>query len=127
MKKLAWLWMLSLAAGVAVAQEKDVEYFFKRAQYTNMTVSPDGTALAALAPVVGRQNLVVIDLKTRQPKVITAQRTRDITSAIWINSNRLVFTTGSLDTAQFLARRGGGLFAINRDGSNMRILGEGSD
>ena len=125
MKKVVLLWLL-LVAGAAWAQQ-DVEYFFKRPQYTNVTISPDGTALAALAPVVGRQNLVVIDLKTRKPQVITAQRTRDITSAFWINNNRIVFSTGALDTAQFLATRGGGVFAVNRDGSNMRILGEGSD
>ena len=126
MKKLAWLWLL-LVAGAALAQDKDVEYYFKRPQYSGMAISPDGTAVLALAPVVGRQNLVVIDLKTRKPQAITAQRSRDITSAFWLNANRIVFTTGSLDTAQFLANRGGGLFAVNRDGSNMRILGEGAD
>jgi len=123
MRKWAGL-LLMLVAGVALAQP--VEYFFKRAEYTGMTISPDGTALAALAPVAGRQNLVVIDLKTRKPRVVTALRTRDVVWAIWVNSNRLVYSTGTLDTAAFESR-GGGLFAVNRDGSNMRLLGEGID
>ena len=125
MKKAIAVWML-LATAAATAWGQDVEYFFKRPQYSAVTLSPDGTALAALAPVGDRQNIVIIDLKTRAPKAITAQRTRDITSVGWVNSNRLIFTTGSLDTAAFDAR-GGGLFAVNRDGSGVRMLGEGSD
>ena len=116
--------LLLLAAGTAFAQP--VEHFFKRALYSQMTLSPDGTAIAALAPVAGRQNVVVIDLKTRQPRPITANKSKDIVAVTWVSSSRLVFRTGTLDTADFDAK-GGGLYAINRDGSNARILGEGDE
>jgi dipeptidyl aminopeptidase/acylaminoacyl peptidase len=116
------IWLLLLAACTAVAQP--VDHFFRHPAYSYMTLSPDGTSIAALAPVVGRQNVVVIDVKTRQAKPITGERTRDIVEVHWVNSNRLVVRTGTLSTAAFESK-GGALYSINKDGSNTRMLAEG--
>jgi hypothetical protein len=60
----------------ASAQKKPsdvpLEDFFKRPQYAQMTLSPDGTKLAALTPLKGRDNLVVVDLDKRTRNIITA-------------------------------------------------------
>src|SRR5688572_3779579 len=67
--------LLAATPALALAQKKPSDYtvsdFFKRAQYSQMVLSPDGRKLAALAPLKGRDNLVIIDLEKRTPRVIT--------------------------------------------------------
>jgi dipeptidyl aminopeptidase/acylaminoacyl peptidase len=122
MKKLATL--LLAVALPAFAEPPSVETLFKLPQFANMTLSRDGTAIAALAPVAGRQNIVVLDLQTRKPTPITAMPDRDVVQVFWINSKRLVARTGRLGTRDF-DQRGGALYAIDRDGSDGRMVAEG--
>jgi len=86
-----------------------------------MTISPDGKSIAALAPVGGHQNLVVIDIETRKPRPLTGFKDRDIVAAYWVNSRRLLLRTGSIGVQAF-DYRGGGLLAIDVDGSDLRLL-----
>src|SRR5947207_5735593 len=71
------------------AADIPVETFFKRAEYTNMGLSPNGERLAALVPYRGRNNLVVIDLESRKRKVITGFESYDVASFEWISNDRL--------------------------------------
>ncbi|MDQ3027647.1 MAG: S9 family peptidase [Pseudomonadota bacterium] len=113
-----------LVAGTALAQPPSVETLFDQPRFARMTLAPDGSAIAALAPVAGRQNLVLLDVKTKKPTPITAFTTRDIVEVNWVNSKRLVLRTGSLGKRDSDAR-GGALYAIDRDGGESRMLSEG--
>ena len=95
----AWLAASSLVFATSVmaqrtAAEIPVETFFKRAQYTSMQLSPNGERLAAVVPFRGRDNLVVIDLKTRTRKIVTGYEEFDVAQFLWINNNRLCVRAG---------------------------------
>jgi dipeptidyl aminopeptidase/acylaminoacyl peptidase len=103
------------------ASEIPVETFFKRAQYTGMTLSPDGKKLAARVPLKGRNNLVIIDLAARTRNVITSFETTDVADITWINNERVFIrlADGQDVTGRFNYR---GQWAINADGSEARDL-----
>src|SRR4051812_42589978 len=111
----------------AQAPEKlPIETFFKLPEYANMYLSPDGQNIAALSPVNGKQNLVIINVKTRKLKPITALEDRDVVLAEWISSKRLIYYTGRLGERD-VEQRGGGFFAINADGTVPKLISEGGD
>ena len=113
-----------LMSGIASAQPPSVEQLFQLPRFATMRLAPDGASIAALAPVNGRQNLVVLDTKTRKPTPVTGFDTRDIVEMNWVSSKRLVVRTGSLGVQDFDAK-GGALYAIDRDGADGRMLSEG--
>jgi dipeptidyl aminopeptidase/acylaminoacyl peptidase len=98
--------------------------FFKKPQFGGQPIlSPDGRNMAVLTPRNGRFVLAVIDLETRQPKVVASDPDWNISSPQWVNNNRLVFgiSKGSDETLE-KNEGGGGLYAVDRDGSNFRKL-----
>jgi dipeptidyl aminopeptidase/acylaminoacyl peptidase len=124
---IALLAALALPLAAPAADDKPtIESLFKQPQYASMRMSPDGQYLAALAPVGPRQNLVVMDIAKRSAIPITGLTKKDVVSVQWINNKRLMFRTGTLGERVFDAR-GGALIAIDRDGSQMRIISEGDD
>lgn len=100
-----------------------VEDFFKKPAYGGRPIlSPDGKNLAVLTPRNGKFVLAVIDLETRQPKVIASDPDWNITAPMWVNNERLIFSiTRGVDSVME-DNKGGGLFAVNRDGSSFRKL-----
>ena len=125
MKRFALALLLG-AAGAAFAAPPTVEELFRAPRFSVMTLSPDGQTIAALAPVGKRQNLVMLDTRTKKPRPLTSFEDRDIVSVSWVNSKRVLVRTGSIGVRDFDAR-GGGLFAIDADGSDGRMVAEGSD
>lgn len=123
MRTLAAALLLALSA-TAYAAPATVEELFKPPQFQSMTLSPDGKTIAALAPVNGHQNLVVLDAKTKKPTPITSFNSRDIVEVFWINSKRMIVRTGSIGVRDFDAR-GGALYALDVDGSDGRMISEG--
>lgn len=119
---------LVLAATLLPARAQDIPMrdFFRLPQYGEMKISPDGQHIAALAPVNNRQNLAIVTVSPRGARALTSLSSRDIVEYWWINNKRLLFRTGSLGTRQADAR-GGGLFAIDIDGTGHRLLAEGND
>ena len=108
---------------VSAAQKKPADYtvedFFRPAEYSDLQLSPNGERLSALAPLRGRNNLVIIDLKTRKPTVITSFEGVDATEVIWINNDRLCFrvSDGQEVTGRVNYK---GTYCINQDGSDLR-------
>jgi acetyl esterase/lipase len=108
----------------ALAQKKPasghtVEDFFRLPEYSEVQLSPDASKLSALAPLKGRNNLVILDLKTRKPNVITSFDALDVAEVVWISNERLCFRVvdGQEVTGQFNYK---GTFCINHDGSDQR-------
>ncbi|MCH8619344.1 S9 family peptidase [Undibacterium sp. TS12] len=97
--------------------------FFKKPQFGGRPVlSPDGQSMAVLVPKNGRYALAVIRLDSRQPKVIAADIDWDIVSPQWVNNQRLVFSLSRGSDVVMEDNDGGGLFAVNIDGSSFRKL-----
>jgi dipeptidyl aminopeptidase/acylaminoacyl peptidase len=128
MKRLLAAFAIAAASCVAFAADDkpSIETLFKHAQYASMRISPDGAHLAALAPVGPRQNIIIIDLANRKATALTDLTKRDVVSVSWINNKRVMFGTGTLGERVFDSR-GGGIFAIDIDGAQMKILSEGDD
>ena len=103
------------------APDITIEQIFKRAQYGGGALSPKGDKLAVLTPVNDRLALAIINLETRQAKVAASSKDWDVVSPRWINNDRLLFSVS--DTKVVMEKNaGGGLFAINSDGSGFKVL-----
>ncbi len=118
----------ALGHGLAAAQTSTapapipVETLFRKSAYRNVRLSPDGKWLAATVSSMNRQNLVVLDVVKQVPTLLTRFEKADVNTVFWAGNDRLIYTTGDQQGLEF--RGDGGLFAINKDGSDARILVE---
>lgn len=99
------------------------EHFVRPPAIADVRMSPSGKHLAAiLAHVDGKQVLGVIALDPLgEPRTVAAFADVDIVDARWVNDNRLVFHFANR-TAPADRRRTIGLYAVDRDGKNLREL-----
>jgi dipeptidyl aminopeptidase/acylaminoacyl peptidase len=112
---------MSSSGAVFAAEEIPVETLFKKVEYRNLSFSPDQKFMAALIPIRSRYNLVVVDLEKRAATRITDMPAADVLSFTWASNDRLIFRTGN--EAEIGRPRGdGGLFAVDRDGGNPKVL-----
>lgn len=115
----------SMIAVPAPAQEKasdiPVETFMRRPENSQMTLSPNGQLLAALTPINGRDNLVVIDLAKRSKTIITSLTDFDVVEFLWVSDKRIFYRVAdgrdALGRAEYA-----GTYAIDVDGNDMRDL-----
>ncbi len=98
--------------------------FFRLPDVLRPTLSPDGNHLAFLARSGSRLGLAVIDLDKRTSRIVATIPDADVVEHYWVNSSRLVFVTGNVFDAAGSVNpwRTGGLFAVDRDGSDARRL-----
>ncbi|MCC7697796.1 S9 family peptidase [Janthinobacterium sp. EB271-G4-7A] len=110
--------------GLAHADETiPIADFFKKGEFSGSPLlSPDGLNLAVLTPRNGRFVLAIINLETRASTVVASDPDWDVTSPLWVNNQRLVFSISKGSSEVMEKQTGGGLFAVNRDGSAFRIL-----
>jgi dipeptidyl aminopeptidase/acylaminoacyl peptidase len=101
---------------VALAEKLPLDTFFKNPQFAGLQVSPNGKELGALANVGGRMNVVVMDLESRKPRVVTNITAQDVSGFIWANNERILFFMDKDGNESF------GIFAVNTDGSMARTL-----
>lgn len=122
------LLIVTLASGFPLfAASIPVEDFFKESSYGDMALSPDGSKLAVAVRYKERLALAVIDMKTKQPKLLTAPEGFDVAGIFWVGSNRILFrgvTPGDKFSPQSFD---GGLYAIDADGKNSKTLCESFD
>jgi dipeptidyl aminopeptidase/acylaminoacyl peptidase len=117
-----------LAIPLLVAAQKKpsdipLEDFFRHAQYSQMTLSPDGTKLAALTPLKGRDNLVIVDLEKRTRNIITSFEKVDAAGIFWVSSKRLC--TRVIDSKEVSGEPTyRGLYCIDANGEDLRNLSE---
>lgn len=96
--------------------------FLKESDFNEPKLSPDGTKLAVVARWKDRKALALIDLKTKQPQILTAPETFDVADVQWIGNSRLLFSGVEESSFGVAKGRNGGLFAIDVDGKNTRTL-----
>jgi dipeptidyl aminopeptidase/acylaminoacyl peptidase len=100
-----------------------VEYFFETPEFTAALLSPTGRFVAVRAGKAGeRQGLAVIDLTSDSIAPVIRFSDADIGKFQWISDQRLVFSTADMQAGQGDMHRAPGLFAANRDGSDLRQL-----
>ena len=111
---------------IADARLIPVADFAKRPKFSQVQFSPDGQQFGALQTIDGRANLTIGDLVAGKLTRITSFTTYDVRSYNWISNHRLVLSL--YDSKKGLAeQRGGGLFAINKDGSEPKELAPTSE
>ena len=124
----ALLALATLAFPLAAAAQKKpsdipLEDFFRQAQYAEMTLSPDGSKLAALTPLKGRDNLVIVDLDKRTRNIITAFEKVDAAGIFWVSSKRVC--TRVIDSKEVSGEPTyRGLYCIDANGEDLRNLSE---
>lgn len=96
--------------------ELPVESFFRNYEYAQVRISPDGTRLAALAPIKNRVGLAIINLDGRKANWAYAHRGADIRWFTWANTNRLLFSYSKNGYAI------SGLMAVDHDGKHAKEL-----
>ncbi len=112
-------WSCAVAADLA---KPSVQMFFSHADFNEVQLSPSGKYLAAAVPVQGRLRLAIVDLDAGTSRIALAIDGEDIQGIRWVNDGRLIFSLTDLQ-AGLGAQFGGGLFAVNRDGTELRELG----
>ena len=118
---------LSGLPGISLAQAPPppLADFFKPALISGLRIAPGGAYVSGVREVNGRRNVVVVDLATRKSTIVTNFRDADVTELRWVNEKRLAFSL--LDRERGSGEQfAGGLFVIDRDGSNYRALVERS-
>lgn len=118
------LFLLAASALTAAGQPPPVEVFFKRPEYAQMTLSPDGKRLAAIARTRGHDALAVIEVDKRAAGVrVINFPDADVLRVHWTTNDRLLIAAGeayeSAGDAQFF-----GWYAVNADGSDLRHISE---
>lgn len=109
------------AAGAAAPVP--VADFFRPPAMANPQLSPSGKHLAVHLPgPQGKLQLAVLSVDPpRQAAIVAGFVDSDIGNFHWVNDDRLVFNL--TDRGEAVAfRRYGGLFAVDRDGSGLRML-----
>ncbi len=100
-----------------------IEAFFENARYSAALLSPDARFLAVkLGTPNRRDTLVVIDLATMHAKPVAYFQDADIGNFDWVNDQRLVFDTRDKRIGQGDWEYAPGMFAVNRDGSDLLQL-----
>ncbi|MBN2670016.1 MAG: S9 family peptidase [Bacteroidales bacterium] len=89
-----------------------VEQFFRNAEKTAFSVSPNGSMIAYLAPINSRMNIFVRAIDKDSAQQITFETDRDINSFFWANDNRILFVKDNGGDENFK------LYAVDRDGKN---------
>jgi prolyl oligopeptidase PreP (S9A serine peptidase family) len=111
--------VMVIPAGSLAAEDIPVEDLLKDPLYRQARLSPEGMHLAILVSRWDTMNLAVINLATNEPLVITREA-QDISRYYWVNNDRLIYMTDRATDVEL--ERTGGIFAIDKDGSNRRVL-----
>jgi dipeptidyl aminopeptidase/acylaminoacyl peptidase len=102
-----------------------LEAFFGNPGFSGAALSPDARFLAVrTSKAGGRDMLAVVELATMAVKIIGSFSDADIGDFMWVNDERLVFTSADKTLAQGEIDSAPGLFAVNRDGTRYRQLAE---
>lgn len=113
--------LLLFIAAPLRAETIPLDDFLRDSDFDRVRLSPDGSKVAVTARWKEKLALAVIDLKTKERKLLTAPPTMDVTQVRWVGNARLIFTGVE---EMLLGSKGlnGGLFAIDADGGNPTVL-----
>ncbi|VXC45350.1 S9 family peptidase [Massilia sp. 9I] len=118
--------LLGLAAILPAAGQATlppVELFFSNPLLDDAALSPSGRYLAAISGAPGRRDaLVVVDLVENKAKAVAGYAEVDVLEFQWVNDNRLMFNVSDKQVGPGGDQLASGLYAVDRDGGNLRQL-----
>ncbi len=109
---------LLLALAAAAQAAPPIAHFFDNANLTHARLA------LRIARTDKRYHLAVMDLATREIKPVAGVANADIDDFEWVNNNRLVFDLTDAASGVGEHDYAPGLFAVNRDGRDLRQLVE---
>lgn len=112
---------------VQAAEPLSVETFFRNQEFSDVRLSPDGKYLSAIARIEAApraRNLIVMEIATRQSKILTAYKEEDVRFHFWANSERLIFTVDRDQDSTTKENLYMGTYSVLHDGSKGRTLHE---
>jgi dipeptidyl aminopeptidase/acylaminoacyl peptidase len=116
---------LGLLAGLAQAALPAIDSFFGNPNFSAAKLSPNGRYLAVrISNNNERDGLAVVDLASSAVSGVARFSDVDIGHFQWVNNRRLAFDTVDNQVAPGDRRYAPGLYAANRDGSDLRQLAE---
>lgn len=123
----AWLaWACAAAAQPTepIPPSYPVEAFARLPFLQSPELSPDGTQLAARAPVGGRYGLTIVPLfeKDARPAVVAMPGDAELIWHRWASDDRLIASIGTLDRIEGRDVMITRLISVRRDGSDIRQL-----
>jgi hypothetical protein len=118
------LFFLAASTFTAIAQPLPVEEFFKRPDYSQLKLSPDGRRVAGIVRGPARDTLAVMDVETKAGQPVTNFADADVLQFYWTNGQRLLLSVGdaheAADNAEFR-----GWYAVDANGSELRRIASG--
>lgn len=109
------LWLLAACQGRGV-RTIPMEDFFRNPEKTSFKISPDGKHIAFLQPYKNRLNIFLQPVNGEEVIRLSSDTDRNISYFFWANNEQLLYLK---DRNGDENRR---LYAVNRDGSNVRDL-----
>jgi dipeptidyl aminopeptidase/acylaminoacyl peptidase len=129
---LTALWSASALAQAAQAPHTPtvapIESFTRFDEFGGLKISPDGKFVAVLSGAQGRSQLAFIDLDDK--KIVSSVGTDGesharIRAYRWLGPSRLIFTLLRSSPSRVTPRRSTEIYAIDRDGSDRRLIYDG--
>jgi len=123
----ALLLCLSSTSHAAESARPSAATLFAPASFADAKLSPDGDCAAMLVRSTRDSylKLIVMNLADMSEKVVASSPDTNITDIHWVNNQRLVFSTSDVGVVgEGDMEHWPGLFAVNRDGSEMVKLVE---
>ena len=112
-----------LHAAPAASAPPPIERFFHDPVLADAKLSPNARYLAAIYGMPGRRAaLVVIDVQQKTSTLAAGFSDGDIRRFEWVNDGRLVFDITDRQVAPGGVELAAGLYAVDRDGGNLRQL-----
>jgi dipeptidyl aminopeptidase/acylaminoacyl peptidase len=100
-----------------------LEHFTKFDASGGLKLSPDGQYYAMLTGKYGRSAVVFVEVKTKKVAGgVRAQDDCEIDEYHWISPTRLIYTEAQRQRGNVRPTPTGEIFAVNRDGSGIRLL-----
>jgi len=99
-----------------------IKDLFLHAQFSQASLSPNGTLMGVLVPREHRVVLEIMDLKKSSAWVLARFGDADVTGFSWVNDHRVVVFIADLKSGSgenYL----GGFYAVNVDGGRIRSFG----
>src|SRR5688572_2099476 len=126
---LTALWSANALAQTAPAPHTPtvlpIEAFTRFDEFGGLTISPDGKFVAVLSGEQGGSQLAFVDLDGKRivsGAVTTADSRSKIRAYRWLGPSRLMFTMQGSTPSRVTPRRSAEIYAIDRDGSDRRLI-----
>lgn len=101
--------------------------FFQNPAFGDARLSPSGRHVAMTVSAPGaRTRLIVLEAEQLTARVVASLTDADVAAFDWINDERLVFNVRDYQAGQGETYAGPGLFAVSREGGELRTLVERS-